>query len=488
MKIKEMTEMTRNNRTVMLSHIIVASTMIVMAFLRFIAGLRPVTLFLFDVILGAGPFLAEIFFWKKDHETKAIKHLAAIGFATFFTYSIFTCTNNLLLMYCIPMILAVSVYKDPKLSIEVNTGTVILAILSCVIGAKTNSLGYENVTDCAMQIIVMILVAVESFYSARTANINGAVKIKEAMEAKKEAEDTLSNLQEVSQSVHDVIKDVYRELEKLVTASDATKSAMEQLSLGANDAAEAVQKQISQTQEIQGRVEIISDAGENIRDNMQNTLDILKTGSQDMNLLVEQVEKSVTNGDMVAGQLEKLDGYVEEMHSIVQIIGGIANQTSMLALNASIEAARAGDAGRGFAVVAEQVTNMAGQTKDATVKISSLIQNVSTAIGEVVATIRHMLEEINEEKETTTTTVKSFERIQDNSIKTTNSVQALVESIEELNAANQQIVSSIQTISAISEEVSAHAKETETLEEKNTEIMNVIDGRMNKLIFKIKNM
>ena len=71
---------------------------------------------------------------------------------------------------------------------------------------------------------------------------------------------------------------------------------------------------------------------------------------------------------------------MQEMHSIVEIISKIANQTSLLALNASIEAARAGEAGRGFSVVATEISGMATQTKDATGNIAELIQNVSGAI------------------------------------------------------------------------------------------------------------
>lgn len=215
---------------------------------------------------------------------------------------------------------------------------------------------------------------------------------------------------------------------------------------------------------------------------MQQTLQVLADGQRDVELLVNQVELSVTNGAEVAEKLQKLDSYVEEMHSIVKLISGIANQTSMLALNASIEAARAGEAGKGFAVVATQVTNMAGQTKEATVNITELIDNVAEAIEDVVTVIRQMLDGIQEEKQSTANTAESFKNIQSNTFEIKDSIENLGRNIEEMKVANQVIVDSIQTISAISEQVSAHANETSAIEEENAGIIQHIDARMKELM------
>lgn len=96
------------------------------------------------------------------------------------------------------------------------------------------------------------------------------------------------------------------------------------------------------------------------------------------------------------------------MHSIVELISGITSQTSLLALNASIEAARAGEAGRGFSVVATEISGMATQTKEATVHITELIENISNAISEVVSVVREMIGAINEEKQSTENTANNF--------------------------------------------------------------------------------
>ena len=486
MENRIISENERNNKAAMTAHVIEVVVMLVFCLLQTTGGLRTGVLFLFDILLGLAPVAAEVYFWKKNRETTMIKHLVGYGFAIFYTYTLFTCSNNMVFVFVIPMILMVSIFNDTAYAIKINCGTVILSILMSVLGAKTGKMGYEGMDDSIIMIVVMLLVAAFSFYSARISRANSNQKLEQAQEARKESEKLLSDMKFISQKLHDGIKDIYGELEKLVKASDITKEAMTQLSSGAAETADAVQKQTNQTEAIQSKVGMVTDATQIITESMQHTLKVLDEGQNDVDLLVSQVNTSVKNGAEVAEKLQKLDSYVEEMNSIVKLISGIANQTSMLALNASIEAARAGEAGRGFAVVASQVTGMASQTKDATVHITDLIANVSSAISEVVTVIQQMLQGIQEEKQSTTNTADSFHNIQTNTITIRENVKNLVQSIDELKYANEIIVESIQTISAISQEVSAHANETASAEQENVSIIYNIDKKMQDLIQHIK--
>ena len=155
-------------------------------------------------------------------------------------------------------------------------------------------------------------------------------------------------------------------------------------------------------------------AVEEIGNSMTLTLKALAEGKQDIEHLASEVEASVDNGTEVTEKLENLNQYMDEMNSIVELIGGITNQTSLLALNASIEAARAGEAGRGFSVVATEISGMATRTKEATVHITELISNVSNAIMEVVGVVSNMIDGINEEKTGASNAEESFESIEDN--------------------------------------------------------------------------
>ncbi|WP_428833085.1 methyl-accepting chemotaxis protein [Metapseudomonas otitidis] len=97
-------------------------------------------------------------------------------------------------------------------------------------------------------------------------------------------------------------------------------------------------------------------------------------GTETVARTVDVVTEIATNLGTVADQIEGLNKQSEQITSIVQVIRGIADQTNLLALNAAIEAARAGEQGRGFAVVADEVRQLASRTSQATVEINSVVQ------------------------------------------------------------------------------------------------------------------
>lgn len=480
------TEIARNNRVGMLAHATDATVMVIYSIIQTYAGLHSGLYAVLMVILGIGPVVAEYVCWKKDPATPAIRHFLAIGFALFYSVALFTSTNNIVFVFVIPMILVISIYNDTKYSLMINTGTVIESLLVAVIGSQTGKFGYAGADSAVIQVVIMVLVGLYSFLSAQVLERNNREKMQNIDESRKETELLLSDISSLSRELAAGIEDMDTDLDRLNTTFAKTKGAMEQVTAGADDTANAVQKQLSQTEAIQSKVELVNDASNRIAENMEQTLQTLEGGNKDVRALVEMVDASVQNGADVAEKLGTLDKYMEEMHSIVELIGGITSQTSLLALNASIEAARAGEAGKGFAVVATEISGMATQTKEATVNITELIQNVSSAISEVVGVIRQMIAGINEEKQGASNTADSFLAIEKNTFVIQEHVKKLAAEINELKEANSVIVASIQTISAVSEEVSAHASETMEAEEENSTRLDDMKDTMQGLLNKIE--
>lgn len=477
-----MTEMERNNKIAIKAHTIDVFVMAMFCVLQVVGGFQKPMYAVIVLILGFGPVVVERGLWRRNRESNMIKHSIAIGFLIFYTYCIFTATNNMVFLFVIPMILVISVYNDVKYSITINLVILLESIILVAVGANTGKLGYAGADSAIIQIVIVILIGIYSYLTSKTLNANNSQKIYNIKEAQQKTENVLKDISEVSGKMKLGIEHIYEELEKLNKASKTTKDAMQQVSTGTVNTAEAVQNQIYQTEAIQNKVDIVNGAASHITENMEQTLQVLENGKRHVEVLVDQVEISVKNGAEVAEKLETLDKYMKEMNSIVELISGITSQTSLLALNASIEAARAGEAGRGFSVVATEISGMATQTKSATVHITELIDNVSKAITEVVEVIHQMISGINEEKESTQQTAESFENIQTNTVAIRENIENLAENIEELKGANSVIVDSVQKISQISEEVSAHAGQTMEAEEKNAEILDKIAEKMQELV------
>lgn len=485
MEKSTITEAVRNNKMAMLAHTIDTVVMLIFWVLQANDGRQSWLFVLIAAILGLGPIIAEYVCWKRNHETKAIKHIMAVGFAAFYTFSLFTAENNLVFAFVIPMILIISIYNDTRYSIMINIGTVIESFIVVIVGAQTGKLGYAGEDSAIIQVVVMILIGIYSFLAVRILNKNNQEKVQNVEAAQDRTEHLFSDISELSQKMKEGIEDIHIELDKLNESSKVTQDAMKEVSVGAADTAEAVQRQILQTESIQKKVNMVNNAATSITENMQHTLKVLEDGNRDVELMVQMVETSVKNGADVAEKLETLDKYMSEMNSIVELISGITSQTSLLSLNASIEAARAGEAGKGFAVVATEISGMATQTQNATDHITELITNVSTAISEVVEVIHQMIEGINEEKQGAANTADSFTAIQTNTFAIRDNAKHLVRDVAELKEANNVIVDSIQTISAISEEVSAHASDTMNSEEENTAILDKMKVKMQELLERI---
>jgi len=479
---KILSEMERNNKTAVKCHaiesIIISLFYIILAF----NGRYSIPYLCIVLILALLPVILEFVFLQKNPGTKIIKHFLAIGFALLYTFLIFTSKSNLVFVLVLPMILVISIYNDTRIAILTFIGTVIENIIVVFGGALTGKFGYQDSTSGGIQLFLIFLIGLYSYIVTKTTLENSNQKIQQMVEAKNQTKAILDSVSSQSKAMQNGISTIHEQVENLAETSNHTKSAMDEVTVGINDTSTAVQKQLLQTQEIQHKVSTIIDAAEWISKSINETLNVVKIGNNNVETLVNEVETSVIEGKSVTKKLINLTHYMEEMNTIVELISGITNQTSLLALNANIEAARAGEAGKGFSVVANEISAMATQTKNATGNITDLITNVSSAINQVVEVIEKMINGINKEKEFTLNTAESFENIEKNTVEINNNINNLTKSITELQTANNEISDTIETISAVSEEVSAHASETLEAQEKNSTMLEEIRKSAQELL------
>ncbi|MBH3405813.1 methyl-accepting chemotaxis protein [Pseudomonas glycinae] len=183
-------------------------------------------------------------------------------------------------------------------------------------------------------------------------------------------------------------------VEHIRRASEEVNRRAQALSGLSGGAYEGMEQQSGEITSMAGAVEEFSATSLNIADNMGNTQRLAQENAQQTQIGRTSMEEASSSLEQIAGALNTTATVIntlgqrsQEIGGIVSVITSIAEQTNLLALNAAIEAARAGEQGRGFAVVADEVRSLASRTRQATDEISSMIHSIQQETGNAISTM-----------------------------------------------------------------------------------------------------
>lgn len=184
---------------------------------------------------------------------------------------------------------------------------------------------------------------------------------------------------------------------------------------------------------------------------MNETVTVAESGKSDMEKVGEAMNVIQSSINSLQESIDEVGTASSEINNIVSMIGEIADETNLLALNASIEAARAGDAGRGFAVVASEIGGLADDSNKSVQKIQGLIDQVTSLVAETVEKAKQSVDEISSSSELVNQAVNTFDTIYDNIINANQVVNNMASSMS-------QVESVATNVAAITEEQAASAE------------------------------
>lgn len=264
---------------------------------------------------------------------------------------------------------------------------------------------------------------------------------------------------EIKNSLYKIIDSMKETLSSIQSAANQIDAGSEQLAQAATDLAQGCTDQAMKVSDVSGMIDAMSKSMEEHSNKAKNTAQI----SVDAGKLLGESDAKMQELKDAIGEISRRS---EEIRSIIVTIEDIASQTNLLSLNASIEAARAGDAGRGFAVVAEQVKNLAEQSTQAAGETTKLIEDTVNAVDKGIA--------IADEA------VINMSRVMDGAKEATNMMSDIADALRSESENIQKIDTDIASVSEIVNNNSAASQETAAISEEQSSQVQVMVQIMSK--------
>lgn len=247
---------------------------------------------------------------------------------------------------------------------------------------------------------------------------------------------------------------------QLVSAANEISSSSEQMSKGAQDQTQQVSQVSTAIEEMTATiVQSSKNAGE-ATDASKNASETATTGGQIVSDTIQGMQKIADVVRESSESITKLAMSADQIGEIIGVIDDIADQTNLLALNAAIEAARAGEQGRGFAVVADEVRKLAERTGKATGEITGMIKGIQQGTEEAVHSMETGIQEVDKGRELADKAGTSLNEIVSISGRVMDMIQQIATASEEQSTAAEQISKNIENVSSVTKETATGAEQS----------------------------
>ena len=270
----------------------------------------------------------------------------------------------------------------------------------------------------------------------------------------------LASLDHMVDSLRQMVGEINRDANNLVTNA-------EKISRASDEVARAAEHQTDSTSAMAAAIEQLTVSSNHISDSARETaretseaVVLAGKGSERVDQAAGAIEKIAHTVSDASTRIHALEERANQVSSIANVIKDIAGQTNLLALNAAIEAARAGEQGRGFAVVADEVRKLAERTSSATLEIEQMINGIQLDTVGAVEAMTAALPEVQEGVQLASSASESLQTIQSGAQRTLERVGEVADATREQSAASTSIAQRVEQIANMVEETTATIRST----------------------------
>lgn len=258
------------------------------------------------------------------------------------------------------------------------------------------------------------------------------------------------------------IEEIASQMEKLFSTVDEVSSSINQMSVASQEVAENVGILSSSTEVTVSSMLEMDASIKEIEENASQTSKLASEAAQDAQRGMQTVEETIRGIELIRQTVDRASGAIMELGNqssaigkILTVIDEVADQTSLLALNAAIIAAQAGEHGKGFAVVADEIRELAERTAVSTREIGTIISNLQEGTQEAVVAMKAGSEQVYEEVKRSKDSSVALEKIRNSTLKAKEQVNSIVRATEEQSRGSRQVTDSMNQVASMLEQIAS---------------------------------
>ncbi len=434
-----------------------------------IVGIRSLGFTGSVIVLSAVFIVLNIISYVKNHASERLKYFAFIQaqFMVFLTGFAFD-SYYIRFLSVIPLVAGLFYYNRKF----VRVTAIVTIIMNFIVTflrfsqgkSDMESLINEIMATLCISILMILILVMENVVNDFNSDELGKAKYDNELQEK-----MMQDVVDVAREVNLQTNDAMNMVRSLSESSTNVSSAMRGISESTENTVESIQSQSAMTQNIQAAIQTTKQSSDDMVHLAKESEELNAKSLEIMNKLQEQSQLITDTNAEVSDTMERLQEKAEDVKGIADSIFDISSKTNLLALNASIESARAGEAGRGFAVVADEIRKLAEQTRKETENIASILDELSENAVEAGKVVDQSVEMTKQQDAYILEASESFRSMDENVATLTEKIDEMDHMVEELSTANDQIVSSITSVSETTEQVSSAAGQAVVRSEENVE-------------------